>query len=170
MVQLIGRITRDAIVSEVKEGKKVLNFSIAINDYYKPKDGEPMKMVTYINCAYWNNPGKVAAEFAREAAKLGPGNRREAIRLGVATRPQIGDEIEFVHRGGVRAAHDLEAVIHREGAAVRIEDLEAGVVQVEDLARWLRHPIQQEVELLHRDGRTDGRGEAEHHVGAPAKG
>jgi single-strand DNA-binding protein len=56
MVQLFGRITRDAIVHQTKEGKKVVNFSIALNDWYKPKNGEAKKIVAYVNCAYWIKP------------------------------------------------------------------------------------------------------------------
>lgn len=57
-MEIIGRITADAAVSETKAGKKVVNFSIAINDTYKTKDGsEVQKITTYVNCAYWINPG-----------------------------------------------------------------------------------------------------------------
>ncbi|MBS1598406.1 MAG: single-stranded DNA-binding protein [Bacteroidetes bacterium] len=55
MVQLFGRITRNAKVTELKDGKKVTNFSIAINDEYKSKTGK-VKKVTYVECAYWLNP------------------------------------------------------------------------------------------------------------------
>jgi single-strand DNA-binding protein len=54
-MELTGRLTADAQVSEVKGGKKVVNFSIAINDSYKPKDGERVELTTYIECAYWLN-------------------------------------------------------------------------------------------------------------------
>lgn len=57
-MQIIGRVTADATVSETKAGKKVANFSIAINDTYKTKGStEVQKIVTYVNCAYWINPG-----------------------------------------------------------------------------------------------------------------
>lgn len=57
-MQIIGRVTADATVSETKAGKKVVNFSIAINDTYKAKGStEVQKIVTYVNCAYWINPG-----------------------------------------------------------------------------------------------------------------
>ncbi|MEJ0080835.1 MAG: single-stranded DNA-binding protein [Puia sp.] len=56
MVQLFGRITSDAIVTETKGGKKVVNFSIALNDSYKPKGGEVVKTTTFVNCSYWLNP------------------------------------------------------------------------------------------------------------------
>ena len=57
-MEIIGRITADATVNETKAGKKVVNFSIAINDTYKTKDStEVQKIVTYVNCAYWINAG-----------------------------------------------------------------------------------------------------------------
>jgi single-strand DNA-binding protein len=60
MVQLFGRITSDASVTETKGGKKVVNFSIALNDSYKPKGGEVVKTTTYVNCSYWLNPENAA--------------------------------------------------------------------------------------------------------------
>lgn len=55
---MIGRLTADATVNETKTGKKVVNFSIAINDSYKTKgSNEVTKIVTYVNCSYWLNAG-----------------------------------------------------------------------------------------------------------------
>lgn len=60
-MEIIGRMTADASVNETKAGKKVVNFSIAINDTYKAKGMEEVKrFVTYINCSYWINPGVAA--------------------------------------------------------------------------------------------------------------
>lgn len=60
-MEIIGRITADATVSETKAGKKVVNFSIAINDTYKTKVSTGIqKIVTYVNCSYWINPGVAA--------------------------------------------------------------------------------------------------------------
>lgn len=57
-MEIIGRITADAAISETKAEKKVVNFSIAINDTYKTKDStEVQKITTYVNCAYWINVG-----------------------------------------------------------------------------------------------------------------
>ena len=57
-MEIIGRITKDATVSETKAGKKVVNFSIANNDTYKTKgSSEVQKITTFVNCAYWINPG-----------------------------------------------------------------------------------------------------------------
>jgi single-strand DNA-binding protein len=58
VMEIIGRITADAKITETKAGKKVVNFSIAINDTYKSKgSSEVQKSTTYVNCAYWINPG-----------------------------------------------------------------------------------------------------------------
>ena len=51
---VIGRITKDASISVLKDERQVVHFSIAVNDYYKPKGrSEPLKFTTYISCSYW---------------------------------------------------------------------------------------------------------------------
>ncbi len=55
-MEIIGRVTRDAEVRNLKDGRQVVAFSIAINDYYKTKNGEKKEETTYINCSYWINP------------------------------------------------------------------------------------------------------------------
>ncbi|WEK17940.1 MAG: single-stranded DNA-binding protein [Candidatus Pedobacter colombiensis] len=50
---ITGRITADATVNTTRSGKEVVNFSIAINDGYKPKGGTFQEITTYVNCAYW---------------------------------------------------------------------------------------------------------------------
>lgn len=60
-MEIIGRVTADATVNETKAGKKVVNFSIAINDTYKLRGStEVQRIVTYVNCSYWINPGVAA--------------------------------------------------------------------------------------------------------------
>ncbi|OCB71193.1 single-stranded DNA-binding protein [Flavobacterium piscis] len=55
-MEITGRLTADASVQKVNNDKQVVNFSIAINDNYKPKGGTEVKEVTtYINCSYWLN-------------------------------------------------------------------------------------------------------------------
>lgn len=52
---LIGRLTADAKVNPLKNGKAVTNFSIALNNTFKTKERELKKITTYVNCAYWIN-------------------------------------------------------------------------------------------------------------------
>lgn len=51
---VVGRITKDAVVQQLKDERKVVNFTVAVNDFYKPKNSSDGKQVTlYISCSYW---------------------------------------------------------------------------------------------------------------------
>ncbi|MEI9808320.1 MAG: single-stranded DNA-binding protein [Bacteroidota bacterium] len=53
-MELFGRLTADAVVNTVKDGRKVVHFSIALNDSYKPAGSDEWKkFTTYVNCSYW---------------------------------------------------------------------------------------------------------------------
>lgn len=57
-MEMTARLTGDAKLSTLKNDRQVVNFSVAINDSYKAKgSNEPTKMVTYVQCDYWVNPG-----------------------------------------------------------------------------------------------------------------
>lgn len=57
-MELFGRLTGDAKLVTLKNDRQVVNFSIAINDSYKAKGNEEVtKVVTYVQCGYWVNPG-----------------------------------------------------------------------------------------------------------------
>ncbi|MBL0882663.1 MAG: single-stranded DNA-binding protein [Chitinophagaceae bacterium] len=66
-MEFTGRITTDARISVVKGGKEVVNFSIALNERYKPKgSSESKEFTTYIDVAWWMNPavGKILKKGA----------------------------------------------------------------------------------------------------------
>ncbi len=57
-MEIIARLTADAVVKSVKDERQVVNFNVAINDSYKPKGSDQVtKVVTYLQCDYWVNPG-----------------------------------------------------------------------------------------------------------------
>ena len=56
MNTIIGRITRNAEINTLKNDRQVVNFSVAINDSYKTKQGERRELTTYYNCSYWISP------------------------------------------------------------------------------------------------------------------
>jgi single-strand DNA-binding protein len=57
-MEITARVTADAKVNTLKDERQVVNFTVAINDSYKPKDSaEAKKVATFIQCAYWINPG-----------------------------------------------------------------------------------------------------------------
>jgi single-stranded DNA-binding protein len=47
---LLGRLTKDAVVAQLKGERKVVNFILAVNDYYKPKNND--KGVTYFSSVF----------------------------------------------------------------------------------------------------------------------
>lgn len=61
MNTIIGRVTKNAEITNLKNDKQVVNFSVAINDRYKTKQGERREQTTYYNCSYWINAN--IAEF-----------------------------------------------------------------------------------------------------------
>lgn len=55
-MEITGRITKDATARKVGNEKQVVNFSIAINDSYKPKGSTEYKQITtFVDCSYWLN-------------------------------------------------------------------------------------------------------------------
>lgn len=52
-MNIIGRLTRDAQISTLPSDKQVVNFSVAVNDSYRNKQGERVERTEYFNCAYW---------------------------------------------------------------------------------------------------------------------
>jgi len=57
MEVVTGRLTADAKVNTVKGDRQVVNFSIAINDRYKSKNGETKDNTRFVNCSYWTGIG-----------------------------------------------------------------------------------------------------------------
>jgi single-strand DNA-binding protein len=64
-MELFARLTKDAEVRNLKDGRKVVAFNVAVNDYYKTKSGEKREETTYFQCSYWLN------EKAAERLKKG---------------------------------------------------------------------------------------------------
>jgi len=55
-MELTGRLTANAIISTLKDERQVVNFTLAINDYYKPKGASETKQFTqFVRCSYWRN-------------------------------------------------------------------------------------------------------------------
>lgn len=52
-MEIVARLTSDAGIEETKSGKKLVRFTVAINDYYKPKDKEGVQLTTFVRCSYW---------------------------------------------------------------------------------------------------------------------
>jgi single-strand DNA-binding protein len=76
METIIGRMVADAATRTTKSDKKVVGFTIAINDSYKPKDGDRVQITRYFECSYWRNPG--IAEYLKKGMLVELNGRIEA--------------------------------------------------------------------------------------------
>lgn len=57
-MEIVGRITRDAVVRELQNERNVVSFGIAINESYKSKGStEAKNFTTFVNCSYWMGTG-----------------------------------------------------------------------------------------------------------------
>jgi single-strand DNA-binding protein len=52
-MEITGRITADAKVVTLTDGREVANFTIVLNDRFTTKAGERREVATFIKCAYW---------------------------------------------------------------------------------------------------------------------
>lgn len=62
-VILIGNVTRDPLVKETENGKKIAMFTTATNRYYKTSDGENRSEAEFHNCVAWGTLAERAAQF-----------------------------------------------------------------------------------------------------------
>jgi single-strand DNA-binding protein len=63
-MNIIGRVTKDAQVHTLSNEKQVVNFSVAINDNYRNKQGDKVEQATFFDCAYWISP-KIAPSLTK---------------------------------------------------------------------------------------------------------
>jgi single-strand DNA-binding protein len=62
---LIGRITQQATVKKTSDGRELVSFDLATNDYIKSKGNEEgTTITTYYHCAYWIST-KIAARLTK---------------------------------------------------------------------------------------------------------
>ncbi len=59
-IQVIGRLGNDAIIKEVPSGKKVIEFSVAISERSKNKEGVKTETTTWVKCAWWTEKTDIA--------------------------------------------------------------------------------------------------------------
>jgi single-strand DNA-binding protein len=84
---IIGRLTKDAVAVPLKEERKVVNFTVAVNDSYKPKGSQTWKTITtYFDCSYW-------------------------LRTAVVDRLKKGNLVEVSGRVSVSAYKDMQGEV-----------------------------------------------------------
>jgi single-strand DNA-binding protein len=96
-MEIIGRVTADAKVTALKDDRKVVNFSIAINDSYRAKGSdERTQVTTYVLCSYWLSPSiaayltkgtlvELSGRMSADAWVNMDGEAKAALRFHVST-------------------------------------------------------------------------------------
>ena len=56
-MDITGRVTADAQGRTLSDDRKVVNFSVAVNDSYKAKNGERVTQTEFFDCSYWIGTG-----------------------------------------------------------------------------------------------------------------
>jgi single-strand DNA-binding protein len=67
-VQLIGRLGRDPELKDTPNGKKVCNFSIAVNRRKKDKDGETQQVADWFNIEAWERLAEICGDYLRKGS------------------------------------------------------------------------------------------------------
>lgn len=67
-MQIIGNVTKDAEVRDAN-GKKVINFSIAVNEKYKDRSGVKQEKTFFYNCVDWRERTTIA-EYITKGTKV----------------------------------------------------------------------------------------------------
>ncbi len=131
-MELVGRLTADAIVKELPDGRKVVQFSIAINNSYKSKESQEVKQQTiFVNCSYWQAIGvapyltkgrqvELFGTIGVNAYTNGAGEARANLTFHV-NNVKLGDRPKA--NGTSEPADESEALLTKAATQITAEDL-----------------------------------------------
>ncbi|NOY99312.1 MAG: single-stranded DNA-binding protein [Chloroflexi bacterium] len=69
-VQLIGRLGKDPETRYTPTGKKVANFSLAVSQRWKGKDGEVKEHTEWVNVEAWGRLGEVCQQYLHKGSLI----------------------------------------------------------------------------------------------------
>lgn len=69
-VILMGNLTRDPELRVLDSGSKVVNFGLAINEYYKDSDGEQQETVCFVDVESWNRQAEIVDQYLNKGSQV----------------------------------------------------------------------------------------------------
>ncbi|OAB30622.1 single-stranded DNA-binding protein [Flavobacterium fryxellicola] len=111
-MNIIGRLTRDAEIHRTPQDKQVVNFSVAINDSYRNKQGERIEQTSYFDCSYWISPN-VAKMLAKGTLVELTG--RVSTRAWTATNGELRSCLNF-HTSTIKLHGGSKKIEHTQGS------------------------------------------------------
>jgi len=99
-IQLIGHLGQDPIIKNFENGVKVANFSIATNEKFTNKAGEPVEKTYWHNVSAWGKLAEIVSQKKKGNKILITGkltyNDFEKDGQKIKTAEIIADEIYFL--------------------------------------------------------------------------
>ncbi|WP_339921344.1 single-stranded DNA-binding protein [uncultured Flavobacterium sp.] len=123
-MNIIGRLTRDAEVHTTPQDKKVVSFSVAINDSYRNRQGERIEQTSYFDCSYWISPNVAKILLKGALVEL---TGRVSTRAWTANNGELRSSLNFhtstvkLH-GSYKKIGQAQTIIKQEKTKVIIEE------------------------------------------------
>tara|TARA_R100001244_G_scaffold91890_1_gene69473 strand:+ start:144 stop:560 length:417 start_codon:yes stop_codon:yes gene_type:complete len=69
-VMLIGTVGRDPEIRTIPNGKKVANFSIAMNESFKDKEGQKVEKTEWAKIVIWGGLAEVVEKYVKQGTSV----------------------------------------------------------------------------------------------------
>lgn len=125
MQTIIGRLTADAKIATTKDGRNVVNFTIAQNDRFKVKGtGEVKQLTTYFQCGYWMGTGIAAhlkkGTLVETVGRIGV-NAYQNADGNIVANPTV--HVQFVKLHGKAKGSAVEEAVSEPSTTAPVDDL-----------------------------------------------
>ena len=70
-VSIIGNLGQDPEVAYTASGTMVVNFSIAVNEHFKDKDGNKQQKVNWFKVSGFNRLAEIVNQYCKKGSKIG---------------------------------------------------------------------------------------------------
>lgn len=70
LVVLIGNLGQDPDVRTTPQGKQVANFSLAVSEKFKDRDGAMQDKVEWVTCVLWEKNAELAQRYLKKGSQL----------------------------------------------------------------------------------------------------
>ena len=133
-MEITGRLTADAVVRTVSEERKVVGFSIVINDTFR-SNGEQKKITTFIDCSYWLNTG--IAEYLKKGGwvqlygRIGVNAYMSGNNEAKASLTFHTSEIKLL--GGAAPKWEMPNVVAKEAETVPLSQSNSAFEGIDDV-------------------------------------
>jgi single-strand DNA-binding protein len=125
-VILVGNAGQDAEVKSISNGKRVANFSLAINHSFHNGKGEKVQRVEWVRCVAWYKQAEIAGRFVTKGKQLFIEGRLQTRRYedGEGVSRMVTEVVVTTLRVFGGAARDAEGETASESAVDAAVDSE----------------------------------------------